>query len=325
MAASALYICDLDGTLLRSDGALSEFARDGLNKLLGAGVRLTVASSRATPAMRALLAGVDLRLPVIEFNGAFISELQSGRHLASNVLSPSAACAAVEAILATGADPVVSTWDGSHDRVHFGDRLNEGTSWYVEEKRAYGDPRLRPCDDLLEAAGGRRWPRSSGLCRMPRRRGWASVFAKRWAAKRSSTAPRTTTAPVGPRCRFSIAQRHSCEVARISAWKQIRWLTGLQASKIEPGRSQSVGAQRYSPHPSSFCSRNLLSAQRASSLRARRRRGPGPVRTRSHWRSRPPCHDLLPSPRSTCHERRSFCRLAPVRPRFRRGTSRPRS
>jgi 5-amino-6-(5-phospho-D-ribitylamino)uracil phosphatase len=153
MSASALYICDLDGTLLRSDEALSEFARDGLNELLSAGVRLTVASSRATPAMRALLAGVDLRLPVIEFNGAFISELESGRHLASNVLSPSAACAAVEAILTTGADPVVSTWDGSHDRVHFGHRLNEGTSWYVEEKRAYGDPRLRLCDDLLGAAG----------------------------------------------------------------------------------------------------------------------------------------------------------------------------
>lgn len=153
MAGTPLYICDLDGTLLRSDGALSEFAKDGLNELLSAGVRLTVASSRATPAMRALLAGVELRLPVIEFNGAFVSELESGRHFVSNVLSNSAACAAVEAILATGADPVVSTWDGSRDRVHFGGRMNEGTGWYVEEKRAYGDPRLTACDDLLGVAG----------------------------------------------------------------------------------------------------------------------------------------------------------------------------
>jgi 5-amino-6-(5-phospho-D-ribitylamino)uracil phosphatase len=152
MVESALYICDLDGTLLRSDGGLSEFARDGLNELLSAGIRLTVASSRATPAMRALLAGVDLRLPVIEFNGAFVSELESGRHLASNVLSSPVARAAVETILATGADPVVSAWDGSCDRVHFGTRLNDGTNWYVEEKRAYGDPRLTPCDDLLGAA-----------------------------------------------------------------------------------------------------------------------------------------------------------------------------
>lgn len=153
IAETPLYICDLDGTLLRSDGALSEFARDGLNKLLSAGIRLTIASSRATPAMRALLAGVDLRLPVIEFNGAFVSELESGRHLASNFLSKSAAFAAVEAILATGTDPVVSAWDGSRDRVHSGYRMNEGTAWYLEEKRAYGDPRLTACDDLLGAAG----------------------------------------------------------------------------------------------------------------------------------------------------------------------------
>jgi hypothetical protein len=56
-------------------------------------------------------------------------------------------------ILATGADPIVSAWDGSRDRVHFGQRMNEGTGWYVEEKRAYGDPRLTACDDLLAAAG----------------------------------------------------------------------------------------------------------------------------------------------------------------------------
>lgn len=149
---AALYICDLDGTLLCSDATLSDFARDGLNELLSAGVRLTVASSRATPAMRALLAGVDLRLPVIEFNGAFVSELESGRHLAGNFLSSRVAHAAVEAILATGADPVISTWDGSCDRVHFGTRLNDGTSWYLEEKRAYGDPRLTPCDDLVGVA-----------------------------------------------------------------------------------------------------------------------------------------------------------------------------
>jgi Cof subfamily protein (haloacid dehalogenase superfamily) len=153
MPGSLLYVCDLDGTLLRSDGTLSNFARDGLNRLIDAGVRLTVASSRGTPAMRSLLAGVDLRLPVIEFNGAFVSELESGRHLASNPLSTPAAGAVVESILATGTDPVVSTWDGLRDRVHFGQRLNEGTRWYVEEKRAYGDPRLAPCDDLLAVAG----------------------------------------------------------------------------------------------------------------------------------------------------------------------------
>jgi Cof subfamily protein (haloacid dehalogenase superfamily) len=152
LAEPALYICDLDGTLLRSDATLSDFARDGLNQLLDAGVYLTVASARGTAGMRALLAGVRLQLPVIELNGAFISEMQSGRHLAGSFLSEQDVCAALRVILSTGVDPVVSTWDGRRDRVHFGNRTNESISWYVEEKRRHRDPRLAPCNDLLAVA-----------------------------------------------------------------------------------------------------------------------------------------------------------------------------
>jgi Cof subfamily protein (haloacid dehalogenase superfamily) len=152
MAEPALYICDLDGTLLRSDGTLSDFARDGLNQLIDAGVCLTVASARGTAGMRSLLTGVRLQLPVIELNGAFVSEMQSGRHVASSILSEQDACAALKVILSTGVDPVISTWDGRRDRVHFGSRTNDSISWYVEEKRRHRDPRLVPCDDLLAIA-----------------------------------------------------------------------------------------------------------------------------------------------------------------------------
>ncbi|MGC1851866.1 MAG: HAD hydrolase family protein [Solirubrobacterales bacterium] len=152
MTEPPIYVCDLDGTLLRSDGTLSDFSRRGLNRLLKAGVTLTVASARGTPGMRSLLAGVGIRLPVIELNGAFVSEFESGRHLVSNLLSRAEACAAVEIIAETGNDPVISTWDGRRDGVHFGSRTNDSTQWYLEEKRRYRDPRLEACDDLLGIA-----------------------------------------------------------------------------------------------------------------------------------------------------------------------------
>lgn len=152
MTDSTVFVCDLDGTLLRSDGTLSSFSRGGLNRLLEAGVDLTVASARGTPGMRSLLSGVGIRLPVIELNGAFVSEIESGRHLVSNVLSEGESYVAVKTILSTGNDPVISTWDGRRDGVHFGPRTNESTQWYVEEKRRYRDPRLAPCDDLLGIA-----------------------------------------------------------------------------------------------------------------------------------------------------------------------------
>jgi 5-amino-6-(5-phospho-D-ribitylamino)uracil phosphatase len=152
VSAPPIYVCDLDGTLLRSDATLSDFTRAGLNQLIDAGIPLTVASARGTAGMRSLLTGVRLRLPVIELNGAFVSELDSGRHVVSNVLSSQDACAALKVVLTTGVDPVVSTWDGYCDRVHFGARTNDSISWYVEEKKRYRDPRLRPCDDLLAIA-----------------------------------------------------------------------------------------------------------------------------------------------------------------------------
>lgn len=152
-AGRPIHVCDLDGTLLRSDGSLSEYSREGLCRLLGAGVRITVASARGVPGMRALLAGVPLGLPVIELNGAFVSELESGRHLVSNTLTPAEACAAVGVILDTGVDPVLTSWNGRRDRVHFGALGDESTHFYVTEKQAYEDPRLAPCEDFLAVAG----------------------------------------------------------------------------------------------------------------------------------------------------------------------------
>jgi len=153
VSAPTIHVCDLDGTLLRSDATLSDFARDGINQLVDSGVLITVASARGAAGIRAVLSGVRLRLPVIELNGAFISELESGRHVVSSVLGERDACAALEVVLATGVDPVLSTWDGHRDRVHFGSRTNDSIAWYVDEKKRHRDPRLMPCGDLVAIAG----------------------------------------------------------------------------------------------------------------------------------------------------------------------------
>jgi hydroxymethylpyrimidine pyrophosphatase-like HAD family hydrolase len=147
-APGHLLVCDLDGTLLRSDTSLSDAARDGLNALVAAGVALTVASARSTEAMRPLLAGVDLRLPVIEHNGAYISDLRTGEHLVTNALDAATAGKAIEIM----GDPVVTSWDGRRDRVHHGVDLNPGAGWFVGEKRRYRDPRLTETVDLRAVA-----------------------------------------------------------------------------------------------------------------------------------------------------------------------------
>ena len=67
-----LYVSDLDGTLLRNDTSLSQYSKDTLNALLDQGLLFTVASARSIASMRHVLADLPLRLPVVEFNGAFV-------------------------------------------------------------------------------------------------------------------------------------------------------------------------------------------------------------------------------------------------------------
>ena len=79
-----IVLFDLDGTLLKDDGEISVYTRDNLIRLLNAGVNFTVASARSIPSLQQLLRGIPFRLPVIEINGAFISDFATGDHLVIN-------------------------------------------------------------------------------------------------------------------------------------------------------------------------------------------------------------------------------------------------
>ena len=91
--SSALYISDLDGTLLRPDGTLSPASRDGLNRLIADGLHFTVATARSVASIRHLLAGLDLHLPVVNLNGELLSDVSSGRHQYVQTIPPEIAAA----------------------------------------------------------------------------------------------------------------------------------------------------------------------------------------------------------------------------------------
>lgn len=148
---SALYISDLDGTLLMNDARLSNVTRSILQELLADGLPFSVASARAVSSMRPMLAGLDLRLPVIELNGAFLSELTTGRHAVVNAIEPALAEEVYAALLAAGCAPLVSTFDGCNDCVYHGTAINTGMQWYLDDRVAQRDPRLRPNGDTKAA------------------------------------------------------------------------------------------------------------------------------------------------------------------------------
>jgi Cof subfamily protein (haloacid dehalogenase superfamily) len=148
---TALYISDLDGTLLRNDARLSEYSRAALAALLAEGLPFSVATARGVASIRPILQGIRLALPVIASNGAFLSNLETGRHEVVNAMDGAIAEDLYREIVRLGCGaPLLSTYDGTSECVYHEDPANDGMRWYLEDRVANRDERLRRAENAAD-------------------------------------------------------------------------------------------------------------------------------------------------------------------------------
>lgn len=150
MGDRVIYVSDLDGTLLSDDGEISSYSRENLIKLLSEGVNFTVASARSIASVRQILRGFPFRLPVIEINGAFISNFVTGEHLVINDMSDALIEDVYSYILRYNCVPFISTFNGNEDRLYYHSLPNDGMQWYCDNRRLAGDRRLCQVDRLRD-------------------------------------------------------------------------------------------------------------------------------------------------------------------------------
>ena len=148
-----LFISDLDGTLLRNDGTLSPFTRKAIKALVKAGIAFTIATARSVKSVRKILTGVHLHLPIIEFNGAFISDLDSGSHIRTNGIDSATYEHIASYLSENDISYFVLSFDGVRDNLYYERTTNEGEQWYVDDRATNGDPRLRKTDDIDAVRG----------------------------------------------------------------------------------------------------------------------------------------------------------------------------
>lgn len=148
LSPATVFISDLDGTLLRHDATVSPYTLEVLRRLLAQGLLFTVASARSVVAMQKLLAGLTLPLPVIAFNGAFISDLASGRHEIVQDFGPPLAQDIYAFMRKHHLVPFVSTFNGREDCLYYTSANNAGMDWYVKDRQQHGDRRLRHTANL---------------------------------------------------------------------------------------------------------------------------------------------------------------------------------
>lgn len=146
-----IYISDLDGTLLKSDGKLSDYSRKTLTELLENGLQFTVASARAWGEITPILGDLPLILPVICINGAYLTDYKTGHHLVINNLENQFANTIYQHILDGGLLPFIVTHNGTEDCLYWQDLANEQMQWYHDILHVHKDKRIRRTEDLKHA------------------------------------------------------------------------------------------------------------------------------------------------------------------------------
>lgn len=145
---NTLYISDLDGTLLGDDQRISDESVRILNGLIGRGVPFSVATARSYESARALLEGLDLRLPAIFMNGVFMTDAKKGETLDSRYLANELGQAIAALYLEMGLNPVVYTTDQEgKSRVYYRGIFNASESAYFEDRLRKERDRFRLVDD----------------------------------------------------------------------------------------------------------------------------------------------------------------------------------
>jgi Cof subfamily protein (haloacid dehalogenase superfamily) len=139
----ALYVSDLDETLLRSDETLSDFTVDTLNRLIESGVTFSYATARSYLTAHEVTKGLSNKLPVIVYNGTFIMENGTQEMLLSNEFSKEDSDTLLRTLKEYGISPMVRIYENGMDRIFYNKhRITRAMQKYLN--RRIGDPRLNP-------------------------------------------------------------------------------------------------------------------------------------------------------------------------------------
>ncbi len=152
LLSKTLFVSDLDGTLLSSGKELLDGQTATLNHLIDRGLQFTVATARSIQAVNALLKDVHLYLPAIALGGSLVTRPDSREHLLARALSQQTSEELLSRLYHRDILPFGAAIDDHRDWGFYSHTTSAAAQWYVDEKRAYGDPRLcwynHPADEL---------------------------------------------------------------------------------------------------------------------------------------------------------------------------------
>lgn len=145
-----LFVSDLDYTLLRSDGTLSDYSAAIINGLLDEGLMFTFATARSYQSASHVTRSLHLRLPVITYGGTITMDPSQKRPSDIRLLDDrvvGAICTAVDEF--PGAEPIFFTYETGRDWIRWRpSHVTSGVRSFLAARP--DDQRLWPIDHWNE-------------------------------------------------------------------------------------------------------------------------------------------------------------------------------
>ena len=148
-----LYVSDLDGTLLRSNETTSEYTNNVINKLTAAGTMFTYATARSFTTSKKVTKGIDAKIPLIIYNGAFIIDNVTEEILFSNYFNEDI-MELFSDLLKNEIYPIVYSYiDGIEKFSFIEDKCTRGMKTFINSRK--GDKRTNPVTDKSKLIKGK--------------------------------------------------------------------------------------------------------------------------------------------------------------------------
>lgn len=104
-----LYVSDMDGTLLQTDGTLSPETKSVVQNFIRKGGAFTLCTGRPTGLVLSIAEDLGIRLPVLTYNGAMAFDMQAQQYMHHAVLPDDIAPDLIERVKSYGIDFVLYT------------------------------------------------------------------------------------------------------------------------------------------------------------------------------------------------------------------------